>query len=347
MGQPAECIGGEFLMADNGSEILMAEYLVTDTELSGVADAIRAKGGTSESLTWPDGYKAAVEAIQTGGVGFDMSVEPNQWKLLVDVPDRDRVIYIAFLQSVANSATIDWGDGTVEISGDTVGKDISGINRESHVYSNSGMHVITVTDVLGGVTLLGRYAPGSHILSWNPSDIPINNNQFAGNQARAYKQRRLKELSIGESVKIGTEALSNLPTKYNTLRFTQDGELIKGGISQIRISELIIPDGVSVIYDTGISLEYLETIKFPESIRTLGEYALRGCTGCVLFDFTNTTLIDGEFPIVCNNSTPFPFLTETKAKILFANQEIAEKAKKATNWANYASFIHYIGEEAS
>ena len=75
MGQPAECIGGEFLMADNGSEILMAEYLVTDTELSGVADAIRAKGGTSESLTWPDGYKAAVEAIQTGGGAKEPYIE--------------------------------------------------------------------------------------------------------------------------------------------------------------------------------------------------------------------------------------------------------------------------------
>lgn len=346
MDQPAECIGGEFLMADNGSAIL-TDYLITSTELTSVADAIRAKSGTSEPLAWPDGYTAAVDAIQTGGVGFDMSVEPNQWKLLVDVPDRDRVIYIAFLQSVANSATIDWGDGTVEISGDTVGKDIHGINRESHVYSNSGLHVITITDVFGGVTLWGQYAPGSHILSWNPSDIPIGNNQNVAANARAYKQRRLKELSIGESVKIGTAALLNLPTTYNTLRFTQDGEMIKGGMTQIRIYELIIPDGVSVVPAYGIGLEYLETITFPESIRTLEENAVRGCTGCVVFDFTNITLIDGEFPIVCNNSTTFPVLTGTKAKILFANQEIAEKAKAATNWANYASFIHYIGEESS
>lgn len=50
----------------------MAEYAVVnktqlDADMTSVADTIRTKGGTSEKLSWPDGYKAAVEAIQTGG----------------------------------------------------------------------------------------------------------------------------------------------------------------------------------------------------------------------------------------------------------------------------------------
>jgi len=44
----------------------MADYLVTDTELTGVADAIRTKGGTSAALEWPAGYSQAVAAIPTG-----------------------------------------------------------------------------------------------------------------------------------------------------------------------------------------------------------------------------------------------------------------------------------------
>lgn len=32
-----------------------------------VANAIRAKAGTTDPLAWPDGFKAAVEGIQTGG----------------------------------------------------------------------------------------------------------------------------------------------------------------------------------------------------------------------------------------------------------------------------------------
>ena len=45
----------------------MADYLTTDTELESVANAIRAKGGTSESLSFPDGFISAIENIPTGG----------------------------------------------------------------------------------------------------------------------------------------------------------------------------------------------------------------------------------------------------------------------------------------
>lgn len=49
----------------------MAEYKVIDAEqleadLTSVADTIRAKGGTSEPLAWPEGYKAAIQDIETG-----------------------------------------------------------------------------------------------------------------------------------------------------------------------------------------------------------------------------------------------------------------------------------------
>lgn len=42
------------------------DYLVTDTELSDIADAIRAKGGTSAQLTFPAGFTTAIAAIPTG-----------------------------------------------------------------------------------------------------------------------------------------------------------------------------------------------------------------------------------------------------------------------------------------
>ena len=52
----------------------MATYKVVDADqlnadMSSVADSIRTKGGTTEALAWPDGYKTAIEAIQTGGGG--------------------------------------------------------------------------------------------------------------------------------------------------------------------------------------------------------------------------------------------------------------------------------------
>ena len=45
------------------------EYSVNQSDLVSVANAIRTKGGTSETLVFPDGFVSAVQAIQTGGGG--------------------------------------------------------------------------------------------------------------------------------------------------------------------------------------------------------------------------------------------------------------------------------------
>lgn len=45
----------------------MADYKVSDTNLTAVANAIRTKGGTAASLSFPDGFVTAIGNIQTGG----------------------------------------------------------------------------------------------------------------------------------------------------------------------------------------------------------------------------------------------------------------------------------------
>ena len=45
----------------------MAEYLTNTTDLTAVADAIRAKGGTAAQLVYPSGFVSAIQAIETGG----------------------------------------------------------------------------------------------------------------------------------------------------------------------------------------------------------------------------------------------------------------------------------------
>lgn len=83
----------------------MAEYLTNTNDLTKVASAIRAKAGTTEPLVWPDGFKAAIEAISGGGgtgLAYDMgefvfdadwvasSVNSNAYPIthnLGDIPD--------------------------------------------------------------------------------------------------------------------------------------------------------------------------------------------------------------------------------------------------------------------
>lgn len=51
---------------------MATEYLTNDIELTSVADAIRAKGGTSDLLVYPDGFVSAINAITTGGGSDDV-----------------------------------------------------------------------------------------------------------------------------------------------------------------------------------------------------------------------------------------------------------------------------------
>ena len=47
----------------------MADYIVKDTELTSVANAIRTAGGTSSLLTFPNGFTNAINNISGGGGG--------------------------------------------------------------------------------------------------------------------------------------------------------------------------------------------------------------------------------------------------------------------------------------
>lgn len=46
----------------------MAEYLTNTADLTAVADAIRAKGGTAAQLVYPSGFVSAIQAIENGAV---------------------------------------------------------------------------------------------------------------------------------------------------------------------------------------------------------------------------------------------------------------------------------------
>lgn len=47
----------------------VVEYLTTNIELKKVANAIRAKGGTTAKLSFPDGFALAISNISTGAPG--------------------------------------------------------------------------------------------------------------------------------------------------------------------------------------------------------------------------------------------------------------------------------------
>ena len=67
----------------------MAEYLAKSEDLSAVADAIRAKGGTYAQLTFPGGMVEAINAIKTGSGATDVT---------------DSIVSVAFSSTSASGA---------------------------------------------------------------------------------------------------------------------------------------------------------------------------------------------------------------------------------------------------
>ena len=118
----------------------MAEFLTFDTDLTAVANAIRAKGGTSAQLIYPSGFVSAIQAIQTG-------ITP---KLVVTTYAGAAVTAIKGSKTVSGTADTD-GTCTLEIpeAGEwsvTAAKD--GLNRtQTFVIGTQSMTLLPVDPV--------------------------------------------------------------------------------------------------------------------------------------------------------------------------------------------------------
>lgn len=65
------------------------EYTVNAADLTAVADAIRAKAGTSEGLSFPGGFAAAIAGISTGAQVASGSVNVSKSSEISIVPGFD------------------------------------------------------------------------------------------------------------------------------------------------------------------------------------------------------------------------------------------------------------------
>lgn len=83
------------------------EYAANAADLTAVADAIRAKTGTSEGLSFPDGFAAAIAGISTGAQVASGSVTTNRKSYMDITPGFIvRKLLVTPLNTKATNATI-------------------------------------------------------------------------------------------------------------------------------------------------------------------------------------------------------------------------------------------------
>lgn len=139
----------------------MAEYLVQDTSLTTVADAIREKGGTTAPLSFPAGMAKAVRNIQSGGdlslgltgatVGqivrikaVDETGKPTEWEAVRDLTREPyELIKEITLTEPVDRINILSSDEGVSLSGAMVLWAIPGI---ADLGSNKDVHVTLRSD---------------------------------------------------------------------------------------------------------------------------------------------------------------------------------------------------------
>ena len=172
----------------------MAEYLVQDTSLTAVADAIRSKGGTSEALAFPAGFVSAIAAIEAGGSGGGGEVTPPT----TPTDGKTRVyIHLEYGRTSPmlgvcprGTVTVDWGDGTEP---DTLtGTSTTTVKwTPTHEYTAPGDYVIALT-VKGTMGFYGNSASNQY------SGI-LRYASGADARNRAY-QNAVQIVEIGEGV---------------------------------------------------------------------------------------------------------------------------------------------------
>lgn len=80
----------------------MTDYIVKDTSLTGVADAIRAKTGNNSSLTFPTGFETAIDNIETSAEAYEDALEETYGSGQTPAPSDYKYVEITSLNATEN-----------------------------------------------------------------------------------------------------------------------------------------------------------------------------------------------------------------------------------------------------
>ena len=228
----------------------MANYVVSDTSLGSVADAIRTKGGTSAPLTYPQGFIDAIDAISGGG--DEPIPDDGKTRIWIHIaegtPDNRLTFYLWFKASVADNTTVDWGDGVSETLGSTMAENYS------HTYPSGGDYVITLTVNTGTISFEGTSGSSGY--------------SIYGQRSNYYNRSRIERIIFGDDV-------TSVGDHICYLCYT---------LASLTISDSVASIGVSAFYQC----YSLTSFTIPDSVTSIGAGAFNFC-GASEYHFKPTT----------------------------------------------------------
>lgn len=219
----------------------MADYLVTDTELTSVADSIRTKGGTSATLVFPDGFVSAIQGIQTEPTLQEKTVSPSTSRQTV-TPDNGydglSKVIVNELRPVAlatPSITVSAaGKITANVS-QSAGYVVEGTKSATKQLTTQAAKTVTPGTANQTAVASGRYTTGAVTVKGDA-------NLVAGNIKSG-----VSIFGVAGSLDSG----SSKGMKFTSINETKSISVDLGGHAKITVGSAVVAECPNIIYAEG------------------------------------------------------------------------------------------------
>ena len=316
----------------------VVDSAVLDAGMKSVADAIRAKAGTTDLLAWPDGFKSAVEGIQTGGGGGSTSDAAMKD---VNFYDYDGTLVASYTLAEAQALTA-FPNGPTH----------DGLTFQGWNWSLEKIHALTRPMNVGAMYITDDGATRLHIriAAVGRMTVPLYIGQTVANGVSIDWGDGSTAETLAGTGKVNTSHTYAEPCDYVISLMPQDGCTLSfgngsssycvmgltgnnGKVYCNMLQEVYIGNGVTSISDSAFSgCSSLASITIPNGVTYIYSSAFAYCYGMRYYDFSACTSV----PALSNTNVFRNIPSDCQMLIPAA---LYDEWSTATNWATYASYI--------
>ena len=274
----------------------VVDSAVLDAGMKSVADAIRAKAGITDQLVWPEGFKTAVDGIQTGGgttpgAPGDITFYDYDGTIVTSWTLEELATKTALPDYPSHSGLIcqgwNWSLDSIKAMGRAV--------EVGAMYVTDDGKTRIYIHLEDGRTspMLGCCPNGTVTVDWGDGTEP---DTLTGTSVSTVKWTPTHEYSaagdyvikLTVSGSVSFAGINSLNQYSYLLRYSSGADL-RNQVYQSALQKVEIGDGVTLISSFAFARYYsLSSITIPGSVTSIGGFAFQNC-----YSLSSITIPDG------------------------------------------------------